>query len=117
LTSFYNIMNINNLEKAIVKSGKLRVTIAEECGFTRQTLNAITKGAEVSLSKVEKLAEVLNVPIAYFFQSDDAPVPQNIEGASAQVSERIKHLEERLADKEKQLEDKERLIQLLMQQK
>jgi transcriptional regulator with XRE-family HTH domain len=110
-------MNIRNIENAIRKSKKAKVLIANECGFARTTLDAILRGAEVGIGKIEKLAEVLDVPASYFFQEDDAPVPKNIEGASAQVTERIKHLEERLADKEQQLADKERLIQLLMQQK
>jgi transcriptional regulator with XRE-family HTH domain len=107
-------MNINNIDKAIRKSKKTKVSIATECGFTRGTLDAILRGAEVGISKIEKLASILDVPVSYFFQEEDAPVPKNIEGANAQVTERIKYLTEKNELLQSQLEDKERLIQILM---
>jgi transcriptional regulator with XRE-family HTH domain len=122
-------MNINKLESAIAKTGKTKVEIANLCGTTRQTINAILRGADFGVSRLEKFAQALEVPVGYFFDEAEADG-----GKVAEVTDLEKenqHLKERLADMEKllsnqelqiaskdsQLQDKERLIQILMQQK
>jgi transcriptional regulator with XRE-family HTH domain len=122
-------MNVDKLESAIARSGKSKVEIAKLCGTTRQTINAMLRGADFGVSRLEKFAHTLNIPVGYFFDGVEDNGAKSVE--IADLEKEIKHLKDRLTDvqkllayqeqliasKDSQLQDKERLIQLLMQQK
>jgi transcriptional regulator with XRE-family HTH domain len=106
-------MNVENIQRAITRSGKPRFVLAEECGTTRQTLNSILHGADTLVSRIEKLAHALDVPVGYFFDETSADGAKRAVPSELEVE--IKHLKDLLEQKDKLLEEKERLIQILMQ--
>jgi transcriptional regulator with XRE-family HTH domain len=120
-------MNINKLESAIARTGKTKVEVAHMCGTTRQTINAILRGADFGVSRLEKFAQALNVPVGYFFDEAEADGGKSVEIADlekevqrlknrlAEVENLVSEKNSQLASKDSQLQDKERLIQVLMQ--
>lgn len=106
-------MNISNIEKAITRCGKPKFEVAEECGMTRQTLSAILRGSDAAVSRIEKLAQVLDVPVGYFFDETSADGTKRV--AQSELEIEVEHLKYIIEQKDKQLEEKERLIQVLMQ--
>ena len=60
-------MNINKIQEIVRKSGIPKKKIAEQCGFTRVTLDNILSGEDVKVSNVETLANVLGINASVFF--------------------------------------------------
>lgn len=65
------MLNINKIKNAIEDSRMTQDEIAKKCGFSRTTLNNLLSGADVKISTIVKLSEVLGIPTAEFFSDDD----------------------------------------------
>ena len=65
------MLNINKIKIAIKNSAMTHDEIAEKCGFSRTTLNNLLGGADVKISTIVKLSEVLGIPTAEFFSDED----------------------------------------------
>jgi transcriptional regulator with XRE-family HTH domain len=105
-------MNFGNIQKAITRYGKPKHEVAVECGMTRQTLSAILRGTDTLVSRIEKLAKVLDVPVGYFFDETSADGAKRAVPSELEVE--VEHLKDLIEQKDKLLEEKERLIQILM---
>lgn len=126
-------MNISKLKNLIEESGQSKQTIAEKCKISRPTLDNVLGGSDAKISTIENLATYFNVPVGYFFDSNN--VNQSCNGASnvlvgrdnngqISVSEcqdkledallEIEHLKDIIDGKDKLIDEKERLINVLM---
>lgn len=75
-------MNIRKVKEAIVSSKLDKKTIAERCGVSRTTIDNLLSGADVKISTIEKLADVLSVPAGSFFDYSDDTLSNKVEGCN-----------------------------------
>lgn len=64
-------MNFSLLNKLVSESKLGKVRIAEEAGISRTTLDNALNGADMKISTVESLANVLGVSPSVFFEDED----------------------------------------------
>ena len=96
-------MNISRLQKLVAESKLTKVQIAEQCGFTRVTLDNALQGADVKVSTIESLARVLGVQVSSLFEEDDVPVnpiPSDVNSLINTYKKEIEHLQT-LLDKQR----------------
>lgn len=87
-------MNISRLRKIVSESKLNKVQIAEKCGFTRVTLDNALQGADIKVSTIESLANVLNVSPAIFFEEDeDESIVDNLSEPESLISLYKKEIE------------------------
>ena len=63
-------MNVQRIVDIIVSNKLSKIDIASRMKVSRTTLDNLLNGADVKVSTVENLAEVLGVDVAEFFSSD-----------------------------------------------
>ena len=63
-------MNTQRIVNIIMSSKLSKIDIASKMKVSRTTLDNLLNGADVKVSTVENLAEVLGVDVAEFFSSD-----------------------------------------------
>lgn len=118
-------------EKILLAKVPLSV-IAERLGITAQSLNSCFKGKDVRSNTIERIAEVLDVDMSFFYPMEGgstsiasgngnvAVTGNNNDvgnvtiGDSVVLQERIKALEAENKAKDLLLDEKERTIQILM---
>lgn len=66
------MLNINKIKIAIENSRMTQDDIAKKGGFSRTTLNNLLNGADVKISTVVNLSEVLGIPASEFFSDEEA---------------------------------------------
>lgn len=99
--------------------------IAERLGITAQSLNSCFKVKDVRSNTLERIAEVINVKMSFFYP-DDADKQSAIVSGNGSVAVAGNNnvtsnagdtavLQERVKMLEKLLEEKERLIKVLME--
>ena len=100
---------------------KTQKELSELLGITAQSVSAIFSAKDVRSGTIEKIAHVLNVPVAFFFgdnignnavvngDKSVAAINSNISSASEEV------LKERVKSLETLVTEKERLINVLME--
>lgn len=64
-------MNVQRIVDIIMSNKLSKIDIASRMKVSRTTLDNLLNGADVKVSTVENLAEVLGVDVAEFFRSDD----------------------------------------------
>lgn len=64
-------MNVQRIMNVITSNKLSKIDIASRMKVSRTTLDNLLNGADVKVSTVENLAEVLGVDVAEFFRSDD----------------------------------------------
>ena len=64
-------MNVQRIVDIITSNKLSKIDIASRMKVSRTTLDNLLNGADVKVSTVENLAEVLGVDVAEFFRSDD----------------------------------------------
>lgn len=103
--------------------------LAELIGVTPQSINAIMTAKDVRSGTIEKIARVLDVPIAYFFDESGGSAVATGDFSAASVNgdasvstdcqavlkEKVKALELLVGEKDKLIEEKERTIKILLQ--
>lgn len=125
------------INKLIEERKTTKVNVAAYIGMSSSGFNKLTNGESMpGVDKLEKLADLFNLPTDYFFErnvSVDTPniqIGHNVNGsgntlsgdiALSECKTKLEHLQELIAGKDEQiellksqLEDKERLIQVLM---
>ena len=64
-------MNVQRIMDIMTSNKLSKIDIASRMKVSRTTLDNLLNGADVKVSTVENLAEVLGVDVAEFFRSDD----------------------------------------------
>lgn len=122
-------MNIGLKIKELASEENITLAdLAKRLGKTKQAVYEMVEKEDVNTSILKKLSSEFNVPISYFFESDEAGVQViahhnsqavgigNItqSGDQAEISllkEKIKHLEELLAEKERLIKVYEKMME------
>ena len=129
-------MNYSLLEKSVNRSKLNKNRIAELSGISRTTLDSALKGADIKISTLEKIANVIGIKVSLLFdgitQSDsvtitngsaaavnvNAPINAPITAQSGHEESHLRALlsekDKVLAEKERMIAEKERLIQILL---
>lgn len=129
-------MNYSLLEKSVNRSKLNKNRIAELSGISRTTLDSALKGADIKISTLEKIANVIGIKVSLLFdelpQSEsvtitngsaaavnvNAPINAPITAQSGNEESHLRALlsekEKVLAEKERMIAEKERLIQILL---
>ena len=119
-------MNYSLLEKSVNRSKLNKNRIAELSGISRTTLDSALKGADIKISTLEKIANVIGINVSLLF--DELPQAESVtitNGSAAAVNVNApinapitaqsgneeSHLLALLAEKDKVLEEKEKMIQ------
>ena len=120
-------MNGKELKLKIDALGITQRSLAERMGVTPQTISAILTAKDIRTSSLERIAQVANKPMIYFYGETDnaqavasgdnsvAAIQSTVtQGDCAVLQERIAGLEEIIKEKERTITEKERTIQILM---
>lgn len=130
-----NTMNYSLLEKAVNQSNLNKNKIAELSGISRTTLDSALRGADIKISTLEKISNVIGLNVSLLFDDGqpnnvtvtdgnavavnvNAPINAPITSRSVNEDLYIKSLlaekDKMLAEKEKMIREKERTIQILL---
>lgn len=109
------------LKRKLLELNKTQKELSELLGITAQSVNAILSAKDVRSGTIERIAQVLNVPVSFFFGENTgnnavasgnksvAAINSSVSSPTAEVlEERVKALETLVAEKE-------RLINILME--
>lgn len=120
-----NLIKIRELCEA--KDGGVK-RLAEEIGMSEQNLHRCITLNKIQAGELEKIANIFNVPIGYFFdvdaESSNINIGHQVKGNGNKVSgditlsecrKEIEHLNALLEEKERVITEKERTIQILIQ--
>ena len=124
-------MTGERLKEIISKFKVSQSEIARQLGMSHQSLNQMLSAADVKTSLLERIAQVLNVPVSFLYGERDEGqnavasgdssiavnnITGNIEaGDTSALQERVKLLEQLLAERERIIEEKERTIKILIE--
>lgn len=123
-------MDFNLLEKHINLSKLGKARIAELSGISRTTLDSAINGADIKISTLERIANVIGVNAGIFFSSNEIEGVTIDNGSASAVnvhdqintpitstnnSDEYAVLQERVKLLEQILYEKERLIKVLME--
>ena len=118
-------MNYSLLEKSVNRSKLNKNRIAELSGISRTTLDSALKGADIKISTLEKIANVIGIKVSLLFdelpQSESVTLTNGSAAAvnvnatinapiTAQSGNEESHLRALLSEKDKVLAEKERMI-------
>lgn len=119
--------NLHLISELLKKKKMPQKDFCERVGLTDVSLRRIIERNSTKTETLERIAEVLNVPISYFFGEQPGLI---ISGEHNQVhngqgnqimmtpeQKEIEHLRELLTEKDKVVDEKERLIQVLLSSK
>lgn len=92
--------------------------LAIKLGCSQQSLVSIFKAKDVKSGTIEKIAEIMNVPVSFLYGEDMANITSDehiskMNGSPAMAT-RIEFLERLLEEKDKMIKEKERTIQILL---
>ena len=129
-------MNYSLLEKSVNRSKLNKNRIAELSGISRTTLDSALKGADIKISTLEKIANVIGINVSLLFDelpkaesvtitngsaaavNVNAPINAPITAQSGNEESHLRALlsekDKVLAEKERMIAEKERLIQILL---
>lgn len=129
-------MNYSLLEKSVNRSKLNKNRIAELSGISRTTLDSALKGADIKISTLEKIANVIGIKVSLLFDelpqaesvtitngsaaavNVNAPINAPITAQSGHEESHLRALlsekDKVLAEKERMIAEKERLIQILL---
>lgn len=111
------------LKQKLAELNKTQKELSGLLGITAQSVNAILSAKDVRSGTIEKIAKVLNVPVGFFFGyegSQSAVVNGNksvaaINSSVSSTTEEV--LKERVKSLETLVAEKERLINVLMEER
>ena len=119
-------MNGQTLKQKLQSKNTSFADLAERLGITAQSLHSCFKVQDVGSNRIEQIAQVLELPMSFFYPSDGnnavasgdnsvAAIQSTVtQGDCAVLQERIAGLEEIIKEKERTITEKERTIQILM---
>lgn len=113
-------MNISKLKRLVESSRFSKEQLASRCGISPQTLYNVLSGADAKVSTIEKIAEVLEVPVTEFYSEEQevsAPKKRRICGGAileavesladtpsrTELQEEVARLREQVATLQRQL--------------
>lgn len=119
-------MTGERLKEIIFKHKVSQSEIARQLGMSHQSLNQMLSAADVKSSLLERIAQVLNVPISFLYgEHDTQNAVANGDGSVAVTGNNnvagnvtmgdAAVLQERVTMLERLLEEKERTIKILME--
>lgn len=114
-------MRGQELKARIMEVGKSQKDIADYLGVTAQSLSSVLSAKDVRSGTIEKIAQVLNVPISFLYGEKDKDQNAIATGNGIAVAGNVTMgdntavLQERVTMLEKLLEEKERTIKILME--
>ena len=116
-------MTGKELKMKIEQLGVTQRSLAEKMNVTPQTISAIMSAKDIRTSSLEKIAQIVDRPIGYFYDEIDEAknAIANGAGSVAAIQSTVNQtkdsliLEERIKGLEFVLQEKERLIKILMQ--
>ena len=118
------MLNINKIKKLHRNSMIKKKVFCEEIGISEITLDRNYKSRKFSVPQIEKVAEILGVPISYLFDEEDKavnfvnePTVAYKNGSLEKFKEEIKRLEIIIEEKEGQLEYFRKLYEKILQEK
>lgn len=113
-------MTGKELKQKIDALGITQRSLAGQMGVTPQTVSAILTAKDIRTSSLERIAQVTNMPMSYFYgETDNAKAVASGDNSVAAIQSTVtqgdsKILQERVMLLEKLLTEKERTIQILM---
>ena len=106
-------MTGKELKLKIDALGITQRSLAEQMGVTPQTVSAILTAKDIRTSSLERIAQVTNKPMSYFYgETDNAQAVASGDSSIAAISSNVNSSEVELL--KKMLEEKERTIKILM---
>ncbi|MDE7080045.1 MAG: helix-turn-helix transcriptional regulator [Muribaculaceae bacterium] len=116
------MLNIKYINELIRNSKLTKTEITKRVGLSRPALDRLLAGSDVRVSTLEKLSEVLEVPMMFFFSGTQQPITIHTSGANSpgmmsggnitmcDQTEEIRRLRLELSLKEELLKAKEELL-------
>lgn len=109
-------MTGKELKVKIDALGITQRSLAEQMGVTPQTVSAILTAKDIRTSSLERIAQVTNKPMSYFYgEADNAQAVASGDSSIAAINSNVNSSEVELL--KKLLEEKERTIKILMGRK
>ena len=109
-------MTGKELKLKIDALGITQRSLAEQMGVTPQTVSAILTAKDIRTSSLERIAQVTNKPMSYFYgEIDNAQAVASGDSSIAAINSNVNSSEVELL--KKLLEEKERTIKILMGRK
>lgn len=106
-------MTGKELKLKIDALGITQRSLAEQMGVTPQTVSAILTAKDIRTSSLERIAQVTNKPMSYFYgETDNAQAVASGDSSIAAIYSNVNSSEVELL--KKLLEEKERTIKILM---
>lgn len=91
-------MNVQRIVDIIMSNKLSKVDIASKMKVSRTTLDNLLNGADVKVSTIESLADVLGVNVSEFFDSDKKSATNTVLPLRGDISEMEKELIELRAE-------------------
>ncbi len=91
-------MNVQRIVDIVMSNKLSKVDIASKMKVSRTTLDNLLNGADVKVSTIENLADVLGVSVSEFFDSDKKVTPHTVLPVRGDISEMEKELIELRAE-------------------
>lgn len=112
-------MNGQTLKQKLQSKNTSFADLAERLGITAQSLNSCFKVQDVGSNRIEQIAQVLELPMSFFYPSDGNNAVASGDNSVAAIQSTVTQcdsnvMQERINCLEKLLEEKERTIQILM---
>ena len=111
-------MNGQTLKQKLQSKNTSFADLAERLGITAQSLHSCFKVQDVGSNRIEQIAQVLELPMSFFYPEGNNAVASGTNSVAAIQSTVTqcdsKVLQERINCLEKLLEEKERTIKILM---
>ena len=106
-------MTGKELKLKIDALGRTQRSLAEQMGVTPQTVSAILAAKDIRTSSLERIAQVTNKPMSYFYEeTNNAQAVVSGDSSIAAINSNVNSSEVELL--KKLLEEKERTIKILM---
>ena len=107
-------MTGKELKLKIDALGITQRSLAEQMGVTPQTVSAILTAKDIRTSSLERIAQVTNKPMSYFYgETNNAQAVVSGDSSIAAINSNVNSSEVELL--KKLLEEKERIIKILME--
>lgn len=125
-------MNVNKIRELIKEKGISQKVIAARMGLSGNAISQDLKKGDFKVSVLESIAEILEVPVTYFFDNDisengvkqvanghgnNLKVIMNSDDDMKELKAKIKGLEIQVTLLEERIKDKDELINLLKDKK